>query len=171
MNKKIILLVITAYVLFLFAIAWKNTGEAGHPGRYTEKDIFIKSYECGYLGSFPTTFIMIENKEQSDYMEQHYSMSQNSYFQEMKSQYPLTDYTYLILYESFDQGGYSRHVNGIEISGDGPHWIYDVYKSPKGDRAPAVMVGFMHMTAIPKEYLDGCDFIEQNYLYPGENLK
>jgi len=170
MKTKIILLGITAYLFFLLATAWKNTDD-DHLGRYTEKDVFIRSYECGYLGNFPTTCILIENKEQLDYMEQHYGMSQNSYLQEMTSQCPITDYTYLILYESFGQGGYNRHVSEVEISGDGPHWIYDVYQSPKGEVAPAVMVGYMHMAAIPKEYLAICDFSNRDFLYPGENLK
>lgn len=167
MKKKIIPLAIIAYMLFLFVSAWKST-EDDHLGRYSDKDIFIRSYECGYIDKFPSNYIIITTAEQSDYIEKNYGMESNDNYLEMKTQFPISEYTYVILYESFGTGGYVRHVNKVEISGDGPYFVYDVNKSPRGGEGPAVMVGFMHMAAVPKEYLVDCDMSSRNIFFPGE---
>ena len=137
---------------------------------YTENDIFIRSYECGYRNPFPhDIMIFIETLEQSRYAEENYDWKSDTYFKEMIVRYPIDEYTYVVSYDQVTGTGYYLHVDKVKINNRGIDFIYssDSYY-PKHGPTAQVENGFLHMAAIPKEYLKDCDISDKNVVYPGE---
>lgn len=136
---------------------------------YSDEEIYLKSWECGYLGQFPHFPVIIETEEQLAYAEQYYDLYEISdVFREMISQYPIEQYTYMISYHETSPGAY-YHADRVEIGDDFISFGMDKKSHGPKDRAvPAVIVGFIHTAAIPKEYMKECDFSGMMVVIPGE---
>ncbi len=140
---------------------------------YTEDEIYIHSYECGYMGNagIPKTYhIVIETSEQLEYAIQNYGICDiSSACKEMKEQYRIEDYTFILRYDEVSSGGYYYHVDRVEVRPDSVLLRNDKKShSARGDAQPQVMGGFFHMAAVPKEYLEGCDYSGMHAVFPGE---
>lgn len=167
-KKNICILII--YVIFLSACSQK---ENSNVKIYSAEDIYLKSWECGYLGKYdiPHTFpILIETEEQLAYAEQYYNLHEISeVFDEMIMQYPIEQYTYMILYNETSAMGYYYHADRIEMGEDFIRFGMDKKSHGMKDTAgPAVMGGFIHVAAIPKEDMKKCDYSDMLVVIPGE---
>ncbi len=148
---------------------------------YTDKDIYIKSFECGYLSQeerLPWGIILIETEEQISYAEQHYGLRRpkeesvyfnifiSDMFQEMKQEYPIDTYSYVLCYAQVSSGGYYLHADKLQIKDDTISFVMDdeSYTPDEGDIVSEVMGGFFHMAAVPKEYLGNQTY---SVIYPG----
>lgn len=154
---------------------------------YTNEDIYLESFECGYIGEYrPIRYatVIIENEEQLAYAEEQYGLNEEDiypdkwmdyptgfarYFTIMKEQYPLEGYNYVFSYDEVSSGGYYYHADRLEITEDSIYFLMDDESySPKGDEAvAAVMGGFGHVAAVPKEYMEGREF--PGAIYPDPN--
>lgn len=153
---------------------------------YTTEDIYLKSFECGYISEYRKiryATVIIETKEQLDYAEEYYGLKNSdsasddhsdfvspfaSLFQEMKALYPLEEYNYVFSYDEVSSGGYYYHADKLEITEDAIRFLMDneSYAPKAGEDVSCVMGGFAHMAAVPKEYMVGYTF--GNAIYPGE---
>lgn len=154
---------------------------------YTNEDIYLESFDCGYISEYQKiryATVIIETQEQLDYAEAYYGLKvldsapddytvfQSPFaatFQEMKEQYPLDEYNYVFAYDEVSSGGYYYHADRLEITEDGIHFLMDDESySPKADElVTCVMGGFVHMAAVPKEYMEGREF--PYAIYPDAN--
>lgn len=156
---------------------------------YSEEDIYIYSFECGYLSQdrkpSPNEMLIIENEEQLSFAEDRYGLAvpddlpksdewwydteAAEAFRNMKSDYPISDYSYAVYYDEVSCGGYYLHADKLIKKGDMLYFgMDDKSRTPNEyDEYPAVMGGFCHMAAVPKSLFDGTVF--SNALYPDKN--
>ena len=154
---------------------------------YTNEDIYLESFECGYISEYrPISYAMviIENEEQLAYAEEQYGLKQMDtfsddmacyptgfaqYFEIMKEQYPLEKYNYVFAYYEVSSGGYYYHADRLEITEDSICFLMDEEShSPKDEMVAAVMGGFGHVAAVPKEYMEGREFSGAIYPDPSD---
>lgn len=169
--RKIYTILFTILALFFFVAC----GQEQDPNKkvYTDKDIFLKSWECGPSGMdfIPSQFlIVIETEEELAYAVENYKLIEfSTVFEEMIEQYSIEQYTYLITYDVVTTTGHYRHADRIEIGETYAYFAMD--KKSHGSRSmegPQVMGGFIHVAAVPKEYLENCDYSETIIIRPGE---
>ncbi|MBQ4537444.1 MAG: hypothetical protein II994_07480 [Lachnospiraceae bacterium] len=170
MRKNVYICIALICVIFMVACGQNENDDVKI---YSSEDIYLKSWECGYLGKYdiPNTFpIIIETEEQLAYAEQYYSLHEISeVFDEMIMKYPIEQYTYMILYNQVSTTGYYYHADRIEISEDFINFGMDKEShSSKDADGPQVMGGFIHVAAIPKEYMKECDYSGMSVVIPGE---
>ncbi|MGN1101615.1 MAG: hypothetical protein ACI4RG_05435, partial [Huintestinicola sp.] len=151
---------------------------------FTEEDIYIYSFECGYLSQDkkpPNTILFIETDEQLSYAEDRYGLAvptdipwwyetcMADAFQEMKASYPLSDYSYAVCYDEVNCGGYYLHADKLIKEGDLLYFGMDdeSYTPDEAEPHPQVEGGFCHMAAFPKELFKGDVF--SNAVYPDKN--
>ncbi len=155
---------------------------------YSEEDIYIYSFECGCLSQDrkpPNEMLIIENEEQLSFAEDRYGLAvpddlpksdewwysteAAEAFQDMKSDYPISDYSYAVCYDEVSCGGYYLHADKLIKKGDMLYFGMDdkSYTPNEYDTYPAVMGGFCHMAAVPKSLFDGTVF--SNAIYPDKN--
>ena len=168
---KRILLLWAAFALVIGAGGCNRPEEEGTV--YTEKEVYIHSYECGYLHGYgiPKSYsIVIETSEQLDYAVENYGICEiSSKCKEMIEQYSTDNYTFVLRYDEVSSGGYYYHVDRVRITSDSVMLVNDKKShSAKGDAQTQVMGGFFHMAAIPKEYLKECDYSGMRAIFPGE---
>lgn len=153
---------------------------------FTDEDIFINSFECGYIPQDrKPSFLVIETEEQLMFAEDRYGLAvppdlsedelwnYNTLiadaFQEMKEAYPIDKYSYAVEYAEVSCGGYYLHADKLAASDGILYFIMDdeSYTPNDNDEYPAVMGGFCHMAAVPKELLENTSFL--NVIYPDKN--
>lgn len=168
--KKYAIAILLVGFIFLFTGCGK---EEDGTTIYKAKDIFIRSFECGYLGaSVPKGYIIIETEEQLAYAKENYAcLNEMNEFKEMLTECPLDNHIYLMLYNEVLKDGYNIQMDRVKVEKT-KIGFEESWKShgPRSDDGPAVMYygGFFHMAAIPKEYLEGCDFSEMRATFPGK---
>jgi len=160
--------------LLVFCIVSMGGGKQAEDGTvYTEDEVYIHSYECGYLHGYgiPDGFhIVIETSEQLEYAIETYGICEfSSKCKEMIEQHSIEDYTFVLRYDEVSSGGYYYHVDRVKIKPDSVLLVNDRKShSARGNAQTQEMGGFFHMAAIPKEYLEECDFSGMNAIFPGE---
>lgn len=169
--RKIYTVLFTALALLFFVAC----GQEQDPNTriYTNEDIFLKSWECGYSGTYriPNQFlIVIETEDELAYAVKNYGLIEfSSVFEEMISQYSIEQYTYLITYDGVAMEGYYYHADRVKISDTYAGFVMDKEShAPKGTDGYPVMGGFIHVAAVPKEYLANCDYSDTIIIRPGE---
>ena len=167
MPKKKILFSVFLFLLLLTAC--NNAKDEELDGTvYTSKDVYIDSFECGYLPDFPRHLIMIETEEQLAYALEHYNI--HNKLQELSGKYDIGEYTYIIRYNEVGSSGYYLHADRILINDYSPRFIMDAKShDPQGSLVELVMGGFMHIAAVPKAYLEDYTFTNPYIIYPGED--
>lgn len=173
--------------LLLAGILLAGCGEQPKGDVYTNEEIYLESFECGYISEFrPICYatVIIENEEQMAYAEKQYGLKPMDtfsedmicyptgfaqYFEIMKEQYPLADYNYVFSYSEVSSGGYYYHADRLEITEDSIYFLMDDESySPKDNEVVSeVMGGFGHVAAVPKEYMEGREF--PSAIYPNAN--
>ena len=151
---------------------------------YTENEIYIYSFECGYLSQDkkpPNKILFIETDEQLSFAEDRYGLAvptdmpwwyetcMADAFQEMKAGYPLSDYSYAVCYDEVNCGGYYLHADKLIKKGDLLYFGMDdeSYTPDEAEPHPQVEGGFCHMAAFPKDLFKGDVF--SNAVYPDKN--
>ena len=163
-------------MLFFFLTACKKQEEGVTV--YTDEDIYIYSsecgYRCGYWGDYevPRECIVIETAEQLEYAVQKRGLTEIfGGFRDMIESYPIEEYTYMLEYDEVSSGGYYIHADKVEVRKDRVSFGWDSKShGPKGD-ATQEMGGFLHMAAIPKEYLKDCNLSEMYGVYQADTAK
>ncbi len=170
--------------LLLAGTLLAGCGEQPEGDVYTNKDIYLESFECGYISEYQNiryATVIIENEEQLAYAEEQYGLNEKEtyqdnwmhyptgfsrYFTIMKEEYPLEKYNYVFSYDEVSSGGYYYHADRLEITENSIYFLMDDESySPKDFEAvSAVMGGFGHVAAVPKEYMEGREFF--NGIYP-----
>ncbi len=173
--------------LLLVGVLLTGCGEQAKGDIYTNEDIYLVSFKCGYISEYrPIRYatVIIENEEQLAYAENQYGLKPMDtfsedmicyptgfaqYFEIMKEQYPLDDYNYVFAYQEVSSGGYYYHADRLEITEDSIYFLMDDESySPKDNEAVSqVMGGFGHVAAVPKEYMEGREF--PGAIYPDAN--
>ncbi len=155
---------------------------------YTEEDIFLTSFDCGCIMEYDLIqdeIVVIETEEQLVFAEESYGWIVNpteekepgyfespiaDVFQSMKAEYPICDYTYVVMYQETTSGVYYYHADRLRVTEDHVGFLMDE-ESTKPDawfeRVTEDMGGFCHMAAVPKEYLAGYEF--PYVFYPDPN--
>ena len=165
MPKKKILFSVFMFLLLLTAC--NNAKDEELDGTmYTSKDVYIDSFECGYLPDFPRNLIMIETEEQLAYALEHYNI--HNKLQELSGKYDIGEYTYIMMYEQVSNDGYYLHADRILINDYSPQFVMDRKSHGPGGEVSLVMGGFMHIAAVPKAYLEDYTFTDPYIIYPGE---
>ncbi len=149
---------------------------------YTNKDIYINSFECGYISQEqkpePYKVYVIETQEQLDYAKKnsgigfpadynaedywYYNVDIVKAFEKMESDYPFSEYCYVFEYEEVISTGYYYHADKVVIDEE-KNSIYfkhddESYSPSENDICGDAMGGFFHMSAIPREYIDRYEF-------------
>lgn len=154
----------------------------------------VYSHNCGYLGSdfVPDQYVLylISNEEEVAYAEVYLGMQTpantdeitgfnhglSDAFQQMKEDYPISDYDYMIEYLEYSQGGHYHHADNVIYKEDKIYFHYDVVREPEGEVSTDVMEGDLIMAAVPKTFFEGKTFVNvARYGIPliieGENIK
>ncbi|MGN0637954.1 MAG: hypothetical protein ACI4J0_06250 [Huintestinicola sp.] len=151
---------------------------------YTENEIYIYSFECGYLSQDkkpPNKILFIETDEQLSFAEDRYGLAVPTdmpwwydtgvadAFQEMKASYPLSDHSYAVCYDEVSCGGYYLHADKLIKKGELLYFGMDdkSYTPSYEEEYPDVESGFCHMAAFPKDLFKGDVF--SNAVYPDKN--
>ena len=149
--------------------------EKSDTGTNTTKTItlecHIESFECGYvsqLGNANFYPLLISTKDQLINAESEYVLvvSENynnntvaEVFQNIKKNYPIEEYDYLVEYMETTCGGYYYHADKVLIIEDKIGFHLDSCVGPSSEEAATeVMGGFCHIAAIPKSELAGKTF-------------
>ncbi|MCI7767266.1 MAG: hypothetical protein MSJ26_04700 [Oscillospiraceae bacterium] len=155
---------------------------------FTEEDIFIYSFDCGYISQDnkpPNGILVIETDEQLSFAEDRYGLAVPAdlpksdewwydkeiaeAFQEMKADYPLSKYSYAVCYDEVNCGGYYLHADKLIKKGDLLYFGMDneSYTPSYDELTPQVEGGFCHMAAFPKSLFE--DMVFSNAVYPDKN--
>ncbi len=139
----------------------------------TEIDCYVESFECGYVSYADVLregVLLITNEEELAQAEEYDCLTvvdewwaNNTIaetFENLKENYPIEDYAYLIEYRETVCGGYYFHADKVGILEDRIGFILDEQESPGPNEAVTeVMGGFCHMAAIPKTEIEGKTFV------------
>ena len=134
---------------------------------YTSDDIYLNFVECGHISGFPKELLIFETGEQLEYaLKEYEGIASLPEFDAVTEEYPIGEYIYLLQY--FDTDIDSKvECKGLNVNKE-EMWIRFEHeiKSPK--EGPAAIAAYVTYAALPKEYLDGCDFSnQQGVLYLG----
>ena len=154
---------------------------------YTGDDIYIESIQCGYVSNMPRN-LLITDQEQLEYARELYPLFipedaddqtrwllQNAVidpFNAMTEKYPVSEYDYLLSYESFVIGT-EIYAGGILVDNDFLFFInaQDCVYPDYGDTTPDAEEGACHIAAVPKDLLD--DYLSHgnasNWIIPDRN--
>lgn len=150
----------------------------------TANDIYLLSYDCGYISGNHPELLIIEEQEQLDYALERYGLAlppdglpENELwyyddtaiaepFNEMIAEYPISDYSYVIEYEEVSCGGYDLKVGALLVDEENLFFVHTAdSRTPKEDSSqPAVMGGFCYMAAVPKGTLMNSHY--EGWTYP-----
>ena len=160
----------------------KEDNTANNDTVYTAQDIYIYSFECGYLSqhqNLRNKFVMATSKEQFFDMKKMFSACDGEVdeafhecmdeeFKKLENQYPIEEYTYCFCYDEVSSGGYYLHADKVQIKDDAIGFLMDDESYSPGvyDVTEDVMGGFFHLAAIPKENLENMTF--ENAVFPDE---
>lgn len=152
----------------------------------TADDIYLLSYDCGYISGNHPDMMIIENQEQLDYAYERYGLALppeglsedelwyydtaiSEPFNEMAGEYPITDYSYVIEYEEVGCGGYDLKVGALLVDEDILRFVRTAdSKTPDPELAQNdVMDGFCYMAAVPKDTLMNKHY--DRWTYPDKN--
>ncbi|MDE6743475.1 MAG: hypothetical protein K2J95_06320 [Lachnospiraceae bacterium] len=152
----------------------------------TADDIYLLSFNCGYISGNTPGMLVIENKEQLDYALERYGLALPSDdmtedelwyystaiaepFHEMIQNYPISEYSYVIEYDEVGCGGYDLRVGALLVDKDIMHFVHTAEsKTPAPDSIqPDVMGGFCYMAAVPKDILPTEHY--EGWTYPDIN--
>ena len=132
----------------------------------TADDIYLLSYNCGYISGNPPVMMIVENQDQLDYAGERYGLALPP---EGLSKYPISDYSYVIEYVVVGSGGYDLRVGALLVDYDILHFVRTAdSKTPDPESVqPAVMDGFCYMAAVPKgtlmnEHYDGWTYPDKD---------
>lgn len=155
----------------------------------TADDIYLLSYDCGYISGNHPDMMIIENQKQLDYALERYGLALpqeglsedelwyydtaiSEPFNEMASEYPISDYSYVIEYEEVGCGGYALKVGALLVDEDILRFVRTAdSKTPDPESVqPDVMGGFCYMAAVPKgtlmnEHYDSWTYPDKNDMY------
>lgn len=116
---------------------------------------YADSFKCGYLGDNPMkpgSLYLISTEEEAEYVRKHMDSPANIGVIKLMKSYPLSDYSYLLLYTEYGSGGYYMHADSIECVDGRIGFHYDFVDTP-GEVATAVMDGDFHYGAFPKDMI------------------
>ncbi|MDE6530127.1 MAG: hypothetical protein K2K96_05065 [Lachnospiraceae bacterium] len=152
----------------------------------TADDIYLLSFNCGYISGNTPGMLVIENEEQLDYALERYGLALPSDdmtedelwnystaiaepFHEMVQNYPISEYSYVIEYDEVGCGGYDLRVGALLVDKDIMHFVRTAdSKTPAPDSIqPDVMGGFCYMAAVPKDILPTEHY--ERWTYPDIN--
>jgi len=139
---------------------------------YTANDIYLLSFECGYISGPHPEMLVIEDQEQLECARERYGLalpeegltadelwyyntSISEPFNEMTEKYPVSDYTYVVQYDEVCNGGYSLRVGALLVDENIMHFVETAdskWPDPDGIQTD-VMGGFCYMAAVPKGML------------------
>lgn len=146
---------------------------------FTAEDIYLLSFECGYISQNEKpgdSILIIENDDQLAFAETryglalpegiqedeiwHYNTSFIDAFQEMKSMYSLDEYTYVVEYRQSSSGMYNYNVDKLVLDGERLYFELDDEAKNGNDYEWATddMSGWCYLAALPKDILDGKNF-------------
>lgn len=134
---------------------------------YTKDDIYINSYECGCRDEYERIryrTVVIETEEQLAFAEKCFSLSEE--LEELKENYSLEEYNYVLDYDETSNGGYDIKADRLKITSDQIYFVMseDSVYPGEHDIVTCAMGGFFHTAAVPKEYCEGKTFV--NAIYP-----
>jgi len=137
---------------------------------YSSDEIYLKCVEYGnIIKGFPKELLILETEEQLEYALNGYECINS--LQELGAimlEYPIGEYIYILQYFETAYGNKvvcnELNVDEIEIKIHLEHEI----KNPKKEN-PAAIVAYITYAVLPKEYLNGYDFSnQQGVLYLGK---
>ena len=155
----------------------------------TADDIYLLSYECGYVSDAGQGMFVIEDQEQLDYALERYGLALppeglsddelwyyntaiSEPFAEMVNEYPISDYSYVVEYDEVSCGGYSLHAGALLVDEEYMFFVMTAdSKTPDPDMPqPDVMGGFCYMAAVPKgtflnDHYKNCIYPDRNDMY------
>lgn len=134
---------------------------------WTKSDIQLESYHMGYLSDvrFPEGKILVVSNateltaaEGLLHLDLDEVNADNEYseiaiaFQNWKEQYPIENYTYYLMYQEVNSGGYDLEVDQLQIENGNMTFGYsqDSTTPGEGDSVIAVMDGFLFLAAVDK---------------------
>lgn len=124
--------------------------------------------EYGYISGFPKVLLIFESEEQLEYALKEYKYIDSlAELDSIREEFALGEYVYLIQYMEMD---YDSKVvcEGLNIDKTAMtvHLEHKI-KSPK--EGPTAIKAYISYAVLPKEYLSGCDFSnQQGVLYLGQ---
>lgn len=138
---------------------------------YTSDDIYLNFVECGHISGFPKELLIFETGEQLECALNSYeSIASLMDLDAVTEEYPIGEYIYLLQY--FDTDIDSKvECKGLNVYKEEKR-IYFEHKIKSPKEGPAAITAYVTYAALPKEYLDGCDFSEQQgVLYWGRTTE
>lgn len=142
---------------------------------YRPEDIYLQSFNCGYVDDADFGLLAIETEEQLTYALERYG-SFGGLISEMAENYPISEYSYFLEYDEVSSGGWYIHCGALLVDTDKLLFVRttDSYSPGETEMVPEVMGGFCHMAAVPKAYLlsdcyQGWTYPDVNNLYQDRN--
>lgn len=150
----------------------------------TADDIYLLSYDCGYISGARSYMLIIEDDEQlcraleGEYSLAlppegltedelwHYNTAISEPFNKMTAEYPVSEYSYVVEYIEVGSGGYYIRSGALLEDGDKMFFVWTAdSKTPAPDTEQSeVMGGFCHMAAVPKDALISSRY--EGWTYP-----
>ncbi|MBQ8247513.1 MAG: hypothetical protein IJZ42_10300 [Lachnospiraceae bacterium] len=164
--KKIVFLFLILIGAVFVLLGCDNAVEEEEGTIYTKNDIYIHSYECGYCEEYEKIrygTVIIETEEQLVFAEDCFSLEGS--LEKLKENYSLEEYNYVLSYDETTSGIYDLEADRLMIKEDRIYFMMsDDSVYPDDGPQPDVMGGFFFEAAVPKEYFEGCNFV--NAIYP-----
>lgn len=121
----------------------------------TADDIYLMSFNCGYVSDTEPCRLIIETEQQLDCALKEYGRMIADLLGETSEEYPISDYSYVLEYTAVGSGGYDLKAGALLVDIDALFFVQSSDSrtpDPFSDQT-AVMDGFCYMAVLPKDML------------------
>ena len=164
MKKRTCLLLFLCLILSLISCNKKDDNTI----MYTSEDIYLKFAGRGYISGFPKELLIFESGEQLECALNSYeNIASLMDLDAVTEEYPIGEYIYLLQYFETDIDS-KVECKGLNVNKE-EMWIGFEHKIKSPKEGPAAITAYVTYAALPKEYLEDCDFsAQQGVLYLGK---
>lgn len=144
-----------------------NEQEYGEAAKLlTAEDIFLLSFNCGYVSDIRSDKLIIETEKQLDVAMREYGSMISDLLGETVKEYPIDGYSYVVEYVEVGSGGFDLKAGALLIDADTLSFVQsaDSVTPDLSSVQTAVMDGFCYMAVVPKGTLMNGHY--ENWTYP-----
>ena len=118
----------------------------------TAEDIYLLSFNCGYLTDIGSSRLIIETEQQLDAAMREYGSMISNLLSETSEEYPIDGYSYVLEYIAVSTGGYDLKAGALLVDTDSLFFVQsaDSVTPDPFSVQTTVMDGFCYMAALPK---------------------
>ena len=118
----------------------------------TAEDIYLLSFNCGYLTDIGSSRLIIETEQQLDAAMREYGSMISNLLSETSEEYPIDGYSYVLEYVAVSTGGYDLKAGALLVDTDSLFFVQsaDSVTPDPFSVQTTVMDGFCYMAVLSK---------------------